>query len=112
MSTQHCGRICDLTLGQAGFPLALVLAMVAKPYKNRTEQFKTPLPNRQKRAMQRVGITKQYIKCFFCINNSQLGANILCTWHKTRNIWESEINKVWWDGGSRSSLHSMHEISC
>jgi len=40
MSTRHCGQICDLTLGQAGFPLALVLAMVAKPYKNRTKQFK------------------------------------------------------------------------
>jgi hypothetical protein len=37
MSIQHCGQICDLTLGQAGFPLALVLAMVAKPYKNRTK---------------------------------------------------------------------------
>jgi hypothetical protein len=40
MSTQHCGQICDLTLGQAGFPLALALAMVAKPYKNRKKNSK------------------------------------------------------------------------
>jgi hypothetical protein len=40
MSTQHCGQICDLTSGQAGFPQALVPAMVAKPYKNTTKQFK------------------------------------------------------------------------
>jgi hypothetical protein len=45
MSTQHCGQICDLTLGQAGFPLALVLAMVAMPYKNRTKKFKILLVN-------------------------------------------------------------------
>jgi hypothetical protein len=51
MSTQHCEQICDLTLGQAGFPQALVLATVAKPYKKRTEKFNTLSLNQQKRAM-------------------------------------------------------------
>jgi hypothetical protein len=64
--------------------------------------------------MQRVGITKQYIQCFFYWNNSQSSVNILCTWHKTKNIWQLVINRVWPDGGSRTSCntyHTMQEIS-
>jgi hypothetical protein len=71
MSIQHCGQICDLTLGQAGFPLALALAMVAKPYTNKKQNnFDT------------------------VFHNPQISANTLCTQHDTNNIREFEINKV------------------
>ena len=65
-----------------------------------TWQFITVSLNWQIHAMQRAGITKQYMKRSFYLNNSWLGSNILCRWHKTKNIRVGDqhgLTRTWFD---------------